>query len=64
MSTANPIVSAVFADPSLNQEIQIVNTDAARLNYDFCCDPGPDTGGVAAFGRRFGGFRRRRVAEY
>jgi hypothetical protein len=35
LSTANPNVSAFFVDPSLAQVIQIVNTDAALLNYNF-----------------------------
>jgi hypothetical protein len=41
LSTANPSVSAVFADPSVTQVIQIVNTDAALLNYDFITTPVP-----------------------
>jgi hypothetical protein len=41
ISTASPSVSAVFADPSITQVIQIVNTDAALLNYDFITTPVP-----------------------
>ena len=41
ISFANPSVSAVFADPSITQVIQIVNTDAALLNYLFSVTPTP-----------------------
>ena len=50
ISTANPIVSAVFADPSITQVIQIVNTDAALLNYNFITTPVPVPAAVWLFG--------------
>jgi hypothetical protein len=50
ISTANPSVSAVFADPSSTQVIQIVNTDAALLNYNFITTPVPVPAAVWLFG--------------
>jgi hypothetical protein len=50
LSTANPSVSAVFADPSLTQVIQIVNTDAALLNYGFFTTPVPVPAAAWLFG--------------
>ena len=64
ISTANPIVSAVFADPSITQVIQIVNTDAALLNYSFVTIPVPVPAAVWLFGSALGllGWVRRRTA--
>jgi hypothetical protein len=50
ISTENPFVSAVFADPSVAQVIQIVNTDAALLNYRFSATPVPVPAAVWLFG--------------
>jgi hypothetical protein len=50
LSTASPSVSAVFVDPSLAQVIQIVNTDAALLNYDFYTTPVPVPAAAWLFG--------------
>ena len=50
ISFANPSVSAVFADPSVTQVIQIVNTDAALLNYEFITTPVPVPAAVWLFG--------------
>ena len=50
ISFANPSVSAVFADPSITQVIQIVNTDAALLNYDFITTPVPVPAAAWLFG--------------
>jgi hypothetical protein len=65
LSTANPSVSAVFADPSLTQVIQIVNTDAALLNYDFITTPVPVPAAAWLFGSGLLGligFARRKKA--
>ena len=50
ISTASPSVSAVFADPSITQVIQIVNTDAELLNYDFYTTPVPVPAAAWLFG--------------
>jgi len=65
ISFANPSVSAVFADPSLTQVIQIVNTDAALLNYDFITTPVPVPAAAWLFGSGLLGligFARRKKA--
>ena len=65
ISTANPSVSAVFADPSITQVIQIVNTDAALLNYDFITTPVPVPAAAWLFGSGLLGligFARRKKA--
>jgi len=65
LSTASPSVSAVFADPSLTQVIQIVNTDAALLNYDFITTPVPVPAAAWLFGSGLLGligFARRKKA--
>jgi len=65
ISTASPSVSAVFADPSLTQVIQIVNTDAALLNYDFITTPVPVPAAAWLFGSGLLGligFARRKKA--
>jgi hypothetical protein len=65
LSTASPSVSAVFVDPSLAQVIQIVNTDAALLNYDFYTTPVPVPAAAWLFGSGLLGligFARRKKA--
>ena len=65
ISTASPSVSAVFADPSITQVIQIVNTDAALLNYDFITTPVPVPAAAWLFGSGLLGligFARRKKA--
>jgi len=65
ISFANPSVSAVFADPSITQVIQIVNTDAALLNYDFITTPVPVPAAAWLFGSGLLGligFARRKKA--
>ena len=65
ISFANPSVSAVFADPSITQVIQIVNTDAALLNYDFFTTPVPVPAAAWLFGSGLLGligFARRKKA--
>ena len=65
ISTASPSVSAVFVDPSLAQVIQIVNTDAALLNYDFITTPVPVPAAAWLFGSGLLGligFARRKKA--
>ena len=65
ISTASPSVSAVFADPSITQVIQIVNTDAALLNYDFYTTPVPVPAAAWLFGSGLLGligFARRKKA--
>jgi len=65
LSTGNPIVSAVFSDPSANQVIRIVNTDAVLLNYAFGTTAVPIPAAVWLFGSGLIGLigvARRKVA--